>query len=87
MSKAFRHPEPLLILSLCYNLFPMVILSCLKNLTSNMMLFIFPIAAAALYILIALLVTTIYQNAPENAMWKGRTLQAHLIQENTEEHT
>ena len=52
-----------------------------------MMLFIFLMAAAALYILIALLVTTIYQNAPENAMWKGRTLQAHLIQENTEEHT
>lgn len=38
------------------------------------MLFIFLMAVAALYILIALLVKTIYRNTPENAMRKGHTL-------------
>ena len=52
-----------------------------------MMLFVFLMAVATLYILIALWVKTIYQNSPENVMRKGHTLQAHLIQENTEGHT
>lgn len=90
MAKDFHHPEPLLILSLCYNHFPKVILSCLKNFNIQHDALYISYGSTIrneLYLLIALRVKIIYRNSPENGIGNCHTLQAHLIQENMVEHT